>query len=107
VSFGRAVCFPACFQQEETDAQRTRREMAAFDELSPEARAAFRDARQQFGVRDVVSLVQSRGCPPAVKQALEQRGLLPYQVEGDWIVAETVRQLDAKHTNDANGAKGL
>lgn len=92
-------------QQPETDVQRARREMAAFDALSPEAKAAFRDARQQFGVRDVVGLVQSRGCPPAVKQALSLRGLLPYQAGTDGIVAEVVRHLDEKHTRDAYAEK--
>jgi hypothetical protein len=103
----RLASFGVLPAAEETDVERARRDMAVFDRLEPEARAAFRDACQQFGVRDVVELIETRGAPWAVKEALSRRGLLPYQVGTDGVVAETVRQLDARHTNDANKAKGV
>lgn len=104
--FARGVtCFP---EEQLTIADTARREMAAFDRLSPEARAAFREAhQQQFSVCDVVGLVQSLGALPAVREAFSRRGLLPYQVEDDGVVAETVRQLDARHTGEANRVKGI
>jgi len=86
---------------------RARSEMKAFDSLGPEARAAFRDASQQFSAAEVVDLITSRGATPALVEAARARGLLPYQLGRDGMVAVTVHQLDTKHTNDFNREKGL
>jgi hypothetical protein len=74
-------------------------EMEVFDALPPAARAAFREARQQFSASDLRGQIVQGGCPKAIAEALKAEGKLPWQVGGtDGILALTVLALDDKYT---------
>jgi hypothetical protein len=74
------------------------REMAVFDSLSPPARAAFREARQQFSASSLRGQIEMKGCPRAIAEGLRAEGRLPAQLGVDGILVLVVAGLDQQYT---------
>lgn len=77
-----------------------RRQMAVFDELGPRARAAFRDARNDFDVPDLARHLRIHGVHHDVATALRRRDLTPSEVDFDELLAMEVERYDAELTGE-------
>lgn len=90
-------------QEAAQEKEKIEREMAAYDALPPEARAAFREARMGVPVQETRAMIAQRGIPREMAAKLKERGLLPYQLDEAELLAEMVRWLDDKETREFSG----